>query len=325
MKHTYTLLDIHPLSLNLHTLKCWSDAQIMWNNVISDKPKHKNSNKIPGFNQITICDLRTANYKWILPHFLSTVCYLSLPFSSMVSLHFCLLFSVYLYVFLRGCSYQVEQLIPGGGGGGGGGGSRHACSHSFGVFSCLLEIHEICWAARNMDFVSNFKSKNKKQQPRLKKNWCGNLSESLFGHTVCAKATHIQFCSWKVSLHVQKTQSKKGVLLDFPQRDHHILKARMGRHLQQGFKSAVQCAWICRLTPAALMWAVKHVPADTCRTDVSSQACLNLMTDTCPTPVSSEACLNLPTDTCRTASDESEMVPTAQEIILWTVICHHHE
>ena len=64
----------------------------------------------------------------------------------------------------------------------------------------------------------------------------------------------------------------------------------MGRHLQQGFKSAAQRASICRLTPAALLWAVKLMPADACRTDVSCESCLNLANDTCPTAVSSEAC-----------------------------------
>ena len=69
----------------------------------------------------------------------------------------------------------------------------------------------------------------KKQQPRLSYFFlCGNLSESVFGHIVHVQKPHTYsfVLGTGRSLCVCKRQSKKGVLLDFPQRDHHIQEAR---------------------------------------------------------------------------------------------------
>ena len=186
--------------------------------IISDKPKHKNSNKIPGFNQITIWGLQTdkATGGYCLAFFpLYVICLCPFPQGSLCISAFHFPF----YLFVCCCSWLQ---LPSGttdtwGGGGGGGGlgerSRHACSHSFEVFSCLLEIHGNMLSCQKYGFCLKGKNNNKKQQqPRLiKKNWCGNFSESVFGHShcACAKATHIQFCSWKVSLNVQKTEQKR--------------------------------------------------------------------------------------------------------------------
>ena len=71
----------------------------------------------------------------------------------------------------------------------GGGGGRHACSHSFGVFSCLLEIHGNLLSCQKYGFC--LKAKQKTKKPRLKFFWCGNLSESLFGHTAHMQKPHM--------------------------------------------------------------------------------------------------------------------------------------
>ena len=247
--------------------------------------------------------------------------------------------------------------------GGGGGGWKEAdmpAVTALRYFHVCRKFMEICWAARNMDFVS--KQKKTTTKVKLFFSVWELVRISIWTHCACAKATHIQFCSWKVSLRVQKTEQKRCSSRFPPKRSSHPRSSKPNSELEWGAicnkvlsqqrsmpKSAdqhlqhcceqwslcqlmhatlmwaVNHVWIWWMTPAPLLWAVKHVPADTCRTDVSSQTCLNLMTDTCPTPVSSEACLNLLTDTCRTASGENEMVPTAQEIIPWPVICHHHK
>ena len=143
--------------------------------IISDKPKHKikNSNKIPGFNQpfedckltrlqVDIASLSFHCMLFVFALFLKGL-FAFLPFI--------------FHLFVCCCSWLqlpsgTTDTYGGGGGGGGGGGerSRHACSHSFEVFSCLLEIHGNMLSCQKYGFCLKAKNNNKKQQqPRFKK------------------------------------------------------------------------------------------------------------------------------------------------------------
>ena len=133
--------------------------------IISDKPKHKNSNKIPGFNQITIWGLQTdkATGGYCLAFFpLYVICLCPFPQGSLCISAFHFPF----YLFVCCCSWLQ---LPSGttdtwGGGGGGDWGREAdmpAVTALRYFHVCWKFMEICWAARNMDFVSKEKTTTK--------------------------------------------------------------------------------------------------------------------------------------------------------------------
>ena len=109
--------------------------------IISDKPKHKNSNKIPGFNQITIWGLQTdkATGGYCLAFFpLYVICLCPFPQGSLCISAFHFPF----YLFVCCCSWlqlpsgTTDTWGGGGGGGGGIGGEKQTCLQSqlWGIF-----------------------------------------------------------------------------------------------------------------------------------------------------------------------------------------------
>ena len=162
MKHMYTLLDIHPLSLNLHMLKCWLDAQIMWHNIWQNQ-NIKLKTQIPGFNQITIWGLQTdkATGGYCLAFFpLYVICLCPFPQGSLAisAFHFPFICMLFVAAVTKWNNWYM-------------GGGREAdmpAVTALRYFHVCRKFMEICWAARNMDFCLKAKNNNKKQQqPRL--------------------------------------------------------------------------------------------------------------------------------------------------------------
>ena len=137
--------------------------------IISDKPKHKNSNKIPGFNQITIWGLQTdkATGGYCLAFFpLYVICLCPFPQGSLCISAFHFPF----YLFVCCCSWL--QLPSGttdtwgwGGGGGRIGGEKQTCLQSqlWGIFMFAGNS----WKYVELPEIWILSQSKKQQQPRL--------------------------------------------------------------------------------------------------------------------------------------------------------------
>ena len=126
-----------------------SKPQMTWNNAVSDKPKHKNS-QITGFSQITIWGLQTTSGYCLAFFPLYVICLCPFPQGSLCIFAFHFPF-ICMFFFMAGVTKWNNWYLGGGGEGGGGAADMPAVT-ALGYFHVCWKFMEIGWAARNMDF-----------------------------------------------------------------------------------------------------------------------------------------------------------------------------